>query len=325
MNNNPVSFQKKIEEHAIPILRNSVEVVQVNIGRVCNQACHHCHVESGPNRTENMEGKTVDRVIELIRSSQSVHTVDITGGAPEMNPFFKKLVVESRKLGKHVVDRCNLTILFEPKQEKTAEFLRDNQVHVIASLPCYSQSNVEEQRGGGVFKKSITALKMLNSLGYAQKGTGLQLDLVYNPLGAYLPPSQKELEKKYKKELKDLFNIEFNSLLTITNMPIKRFKKDLERSNQLSKYMELLEKNFSAQTAAKVMCRNLVSIAWNGELYDCDFNQMLELPLGAGKSTIWDINKFDKLYEKKITFQNHCYGCTAGYGSSCTGNLMEES
>lgn len=316
------TFSANLKDHDLNIDRTAVEILQVNIGRRCNQACHHCHVESGPLRTENMDEKSVDRVIDLLAESKTIHTVDITGGAPEMNPHFRKLVLAARKLDKKVLDRCNLTILFEPGQEETAHFLKANQVHVIASLPCYSKDNVEKQRGRGVFDKSIEAVKLLNSLGYAKNGSGLQLDLVYNPTGAALPPSQQKLEAKYKAELKELFDIDFNQLFTMTNMPIKRFLHDLNKQGQLTNYMELLVNSFNPHATQSIMCRNLVSVSWNGELFDCDFNQMLELPLGAGKKTVWDISTFDELENKTITFANHCYACTAGAGSSCGGALI---
>lgn len=316
------SFKETLSQHKLSVDRTPVEILQVNIGRLCNQACHHCHVEAGPKRTENMDEKTVSRVIELLEKSETIHIVDITGGAPELNPNFRKLVIAARKSGKSVIDRCNLTVLFEPGQEETAHFLKEYGVRVIASLPCYSKDNVEKQRGRGVFDKSIEALKLLNSLGYGKDGSQLVLDLVYNPTGPFLPPAQEKLQKDYKAELRELFDIEFNNLFTITNMPIKRFLHDLQRAGKLDEYMELLANSFNPGAALGVMCRNLVSVAWNGELFDCDFNQMLELPLGAGSATLWEISSFDALREKPITFANHCYACTAGAGSSCGGALL---
>lgn len=315
------AFQKTLKDNGLNIQRIETEVLQVNIGRRCNQACHHCHVESSPKRTENMDEKTVDRLLEVLQASPSIHTVDITGGAPEMNPYFRKFVKAVRSMNKKVIDRCNLTILFEKGQEDTAQFLADNQVQIVASLPCYSRDNVEKQRGRGVFNKSVEALKILNHLGYGKPGTGLNLDLVYNPLGAFLPPAQEKLQTDYKKELKELFDIDFNNLFTITNMPIKRFLYDLEKSGKLNEYMELLANNFNPHTAEGIMCRNMVSVSWNGELFDCDFNQMLELPMGAKLKSIWDTSSFNGLAEKPITYANHCYACTAGAGSSCGGAL----
>lgn len=315
-------FAAYLKKNHLDINRTPTEVVQINIGRLCNQACLHCHVEAGPKRTENMNKKTVDRLIELLEKSKTVHTIDLTGGAPELNENFKYLVKAARSLGKNVIDRCNLTVLFEPNQQDTAQFLKENSVHVIASLPCYSKDNVEKQRGHGVFNKSIQALKNLNELGYGKPNTDLKLDLVYNPVGPSLPPHQKTLETKYKSELKELFNIEFNSLFTITNMPIKRFLYDLEKSKKYDEYMTLLSNSFNPHTAQTVMCRNLVSISWDGQIFDCDFNQMLELPLGSGKKNIWDIDNFNLLAGNKITFADHCFACTAGAGSSCGGALI---
>ncbi len=311
-----------MESAALKLDRTAVEILQVNIGRLCNLACLHCHVEAGPKRTENMVAETVDRVLHLLENTKSIHTLDLTGGAPELNPHFRRVVVRARELQKHVIDRCNLTVLFEEGQEDTAQFLAKNQVHIVASLPCYSKKNVEGQRGHGVFDKSIEALLLLNQLGYGKENSGLRLDLVYNPTGPFLPPSQSKLKQDYKAELKELFDIHFNDLFTITNMPIKRFLKDLERSGKLSTYMELLANSFNPAAAKGIMCRNLVSISWDGEVYDCDFNQMLELPLGQGRTTIWDLESFDPLENKKITFANHCYACTAGAGSSCGGALV---
>ncbi len=311
-------FAATLRHHELNIDRSAVEILQVNIGKRCNQACHHCHVESGPKRTEAMDRRVLDRLLTLLDASPGVHSVDITGGAPELNPHFRYFVTECRKRGLTVVDRCNLTILFEPEQEDTALFLADQGVHVIASLPCYSRENVEKQRGLGVFNKSVEGLRQLNALGY---GDTLPLDLVYNPLGAYLPPSQAKLEDDYRRELDELFGIRFTRLYTITNMPIKRFLHDLQRSGEYDRYLDLLVSNFNVQAALGVMCRNLVSVSWDGQLHDCDFNQMLELPLGAGQSDIWSLNNLNDLEGKAIRFESHCYGCTAGAGSSCGGAL----
>lgn len=315
-----VSFKEKIQ--ALNIRRKPIEILQINIGKLCNQACHHCHVEAGPKRTENMQAATVDRVIELLKATPTIHTLDITGGAPELNVNFKRLVLAAKELNKKIIDRCNLTVFYEPGQEETAYFLQQNEVHVIASLPCYSKDNVEKQRGRGVFDKSILALQLLNKLGYAQKSSALKLDLVYNPLGAFLPPDQAKLELKYKAELKELFNIDFNQLYTITNMPIKRFLDDLRRSNQLEAYMQLLANSYNPKAALGIMCRNLVSVSWDGKLYDCDFNQMLEMPTGAGFKTIYDIASFNDFDNQEIAYANHCYACTAGAGSSCGGSIV---
>ena len=316
------TFGGALKKSGLHLQRRSTEIVQVNIGRKCNQACHHCHVEASPVRTENMESRTLERLLAVIRASPKIKTVDITGGAPEMNPHFRSLVTEVRSLGISVIDRCNLTVFFEKGQEDTAEFLGANSVHVVASLPCYSKENVERQRGRGVFSKSVEALNVLNRMGYGRMNSGLVLDLVYNPTGPFLPPDQARLEADYRRELKELFDIDFNHLYTITNMPIKRFLFDLEKTGKLDAYMDLLVNSFNPGAAENIMCRNLVSVAWDGGLYDCDFNQMLELSLGAGKKSIWDIHSFAELDERSISFGQHCFACTAGSGSSCGGALV---
>ncbi|OFZ30077.1 MAG: radical SAM protein [Bdellovibrionales bacterium RIFCSPHIGHO2_01_FULL_40_29] len=316
------TFMDSITDSNLKLNRKPVEILQINIGRLCNLACHHCHVEAGPKRTENMDSATVDKIIELLAESKTIQTVDLTGGAPELNPHFRRLVTSARELKKTVIDRCNLTVLYEPGQEETAFFLKENNVHIVASLPCYSKKNVEQQRGRGVFDKSIEALKLFNKLGYGKFDSNLKMDLVYNPTGPFLPPAQEKLQHDYKIELKELFDIEFNELFTITNMPIKRFLNDLERSGKWTEYMELLANSFNPTAAKGIMCRNLVSVSWNGDVFDCDFNQMLELPLGAGRKTLWDLTSFDELENKPITFANHCYACTAGAGSSCGGALV---
>ena len=315
------TFSETLRDHGLVVDRTPLKVLQVNVGKLCNQACLHCHVEAGPKRTEIMELKTVHRILELLGDSPEIHTVDVTGGAPELNPHFRYFAREVRKQGKELIDRCNLTVLFERGQEDTAEFLREHRIQVVASLPCYSKENVDRQRGNGVFDLSIRALKLLNELGYAREGTGLNLDLVYNPLGASLPPRQAELEADYKEELRTLFAIEFNRLYTITNMPIKRFLRDLERSGKLEMYQELLLKAFNPEAALGVMCRSLVSIGWDGQLYDCDFNQMLEIPLGRKRQSVFEIAALTDLSTQTIAFGQHCYGCTAGAGSSCGGSL----
>lgn len=312
-----ISFAEKIKQYAIDLSRKPIEMIQVNIGKLCNQACKHCHVESGPDKTEeNMDLKTVEKLLDLIQNTPNAHTVDITGGAPELNPHFRYFVTEIKKMGKEVIDRCNLTVLYEPGQEDTAQFLADNRIQIVASLPCYSKENVEKQRGRGVFGKSIDALQHLNKLGYGQD---LTLNLVYNPLGTSLPPAQDKLESDYKKELNQLFNITFNNLYTITNMPIKRFLVDLQRQGKLDEYMQLLLDNFNPAAAEGVMCRNLVSVSWDGFIYDCDFNQMLDIPLAGTTTSIWGIDSFTQLESQKIALADHCYGCTAGAGSSCGG------
>lgn len=314
------NFEATLKQKAIPFTRRSLSVLQINIGKICNQACQHCHVESTPYRTENMTRVTVDACLALARRA-NVQTVDITGGAPEMNPNFKFFVSELRKSGIHVLDRCNLTILFEPGQEETAQFLADQKVEIVASLPCYTEENVRRQRGNGVFDKSIRALQLLNTLGYGKEGSGLRLSLVYNPVGAFLPPEQSKLEADYKEKLRKDFGIEFNQLFTITNMPIKRFAEYLDREDLYAEYLDTLSKAFNPFSAENVMCRDLLSIGYDGKLYDCDFNQMLEIPLAAdaGK-TIFDLD-LESLPESPIASGHHCFGCTAGSGSSCTGAL----
>lgn len=315
------TFEAALQEHHIELRRNAIKTLQVNIGKRCNQACLHCHVESGPTRTENMELETVDRLLQLLKREPQIHTVDITGGAPELNPHFRHFVSEIRKMGKEVIDRCNLTVLFEPGQEDTAEFLAKNDVQIVASLPCYKEDNVDAQRGKGVFGKSISALEKLNALGYGQKESGRVLNLVYNPVGEHLPPAQDALEAQYHAHLKDTFGIVFNHLFTITNMPIKRYAYMLERNGKMEDYMQLLIDNFNPQAARGVMCTEMVSIGWDGQMYDCDFNQMLEIPLNRKSRSVWDIENLRDI-ESDIAVGSHCFGCTAGAGSSCGGALL---
>lgn len=317
------SFERTIAERCAPLSRRPLTTLQVNVGKLCNQTCRHCHVEAGPRRPEQMTRATAARVIELIgmAGGEDLELVDITGGAPELNPNFRFLVEGARTRGLRIIDRCNLTVLFEPGQEDTAAFLRDNEVDIVASLPCYSRENVEKQRGQGVFAKSIEALQILNGLGYGKPGSGLSLDLVYNPVGPSLPPSQSELEADYKERLYEDFGVVFNGLYTITNMPIKRFLYDLKHAAQLDEYIDLLVDNFNADNAADLMCRDLISIGWEGQIYDCDFNQMLEIPAPRARRTIWEIESLEDFCEGPIAVADHCYGCTAGAGSSCGGQL----
>lgn len=316
------SFQETLRKNRIHISRSSQEILQINVGKRCNQACHHCHVEAGPKRTERMELNTVHRILELMDQTPSIHTVDITGGAPELNPYFRFLVEQCRKREKTIIDRCNLTVLLEKGQETTAKFLSQMKVQIIASLPCYTKENVDHQRGSGVFEKSIQVLRLLNQLGYGLPGSGLELHLIYNPGGPFLPAPQEELEGDYKTELKSHFGIEFNRLLTLTNMPIRRFLWDLEKSGELEEYMNLLVSSFNPSATSGLMCRNLISVSWDGQIYDCDFNQMLELTISYDKKSVWEIQSFDDLSSSEIRFENHCYGCTAGAGSSCRGALV---
>ncbi len=302
--------------------RRKLETLQVNLGYLCNLSCTHCHVGAGPTRTELMDEDTIADVLEFIRL-HDVRQLDLTGGAPEMNPLFRSLVREARRLGVSVIDRCNLTVLLEPGQEDLAEFLASEGVEVVASLPCYAEQNVDSQRGKGVYERSIEALKRLNELGYGQPGGALKLSLVYNPGGPHLPPSQAQLEADYKRELLERHGIRFNDLFVITNMPITRFGSVLLSKGQFYDYMTLLKSNFSDENKASVMCRTLLSVDWQGRVYDCDFNQMLDMPLIATdheRPRLKDLLQSD-LEGKPIAVADHCYGCTAGQGSSCGGAL----
>jgi len=304
------------------IRRNRLETLQVNLGYKCNQTCVHCHVNAGPTRTEQMDRQTVSTVLGYLEAS-GVGTLDITGGAPELNPHFRELVAHASSLGTRVIDRCNLTVLEEPGQEDLGEFLAWQRVEITASLPCYTQELVDRQRGKGVYETSIRALKHLNSLGYGQEGSDLAINLVYNPQGASLPPAQEKLEVDYKRVLGERFGIRFNKLYVLTNMPIARFGSTLISKGQFNAYMKLLRESFREENLASVMCRSLISVDWQGYVYDCDFNQMLGLPLRvAGKPRV----KLEDLLERDlegnaIVVRDHCFGCTAGQGSSCGGAL----
>jgi len=304
------------------ITRERLTTVQVNLGYKCNQQCLHCHVNAGPKRKELMTRETVGQVLTYLQASAAT-TLDITGGAPELNPHFRYLVQEARSKGVRVIDRCNLTILEEPGQEDLASFLAQNSVEITASMPCYLEENVDQQRGKGVFSTSITGLQTLNKLGYGKPGTGLILNLVYNPVGPYLPPPQQSLEQDYKKRLGEQYGIEFNQLFTITNMPIKRFGSTLISKNQFNDYMATLRAAYQAANLENVMCRTLISIDWRGYVYDCDFNQMLNLPAlinSKPRSHISELMRVD-LSGQPIVVLDHCYGCTAGQGSSCGGAI----
>ncbi|KAA3627611.1 MAG: radical SAM/Cys-rich domain protein [Proteobacteria bacterium] len=302
--------------------RQRLETLQVNLGYLCNQQCVHCHVNAGPRRSESMSVETVDQVLRFLAAS-TANTLDITGGAPELNPHFRHLVKQARKQGRKVIDRCNLTILEEPGQEDLTEFLVANGVEVTASMPCYLEENVDQQRGKGVFDKSIRGLQRLNASGYGDPASGLILNLVYNPQGAVLPPAQVELEADYKRELAGRYGVKFNRLLTITNMPIQRFGSMLVSKGQFEGYMRLLRDSSRPENLSTVMCLSLLSVDWRGYLHDCDFNQMLALPFGwRGKphSHISELVGRD-LEGNDIVVGDHCYGCTAGQGSSCGGAL----
>ena len=314
-------FSAALARHGLaPLARRAVETVQVNVGKRCNQACHHCHVDAGPRRTEMMTRATAERIVELLAATPGAGTVDLTGGAPELNPNFVYLVAQARALGRTVIDRCNLTVLLEPGMAWLPEFLRIHEVQLICSLPCYGADNVDRQRGRGVFARSIAALQALNRLGYGQPDSPLRLDLVYNPVGPTLPPPQAALQADYQRVLREAHGVAFHRLLTLTNMPIRRFADQLARAGQHAAYMGLLVNHFNPAAAEQVMCRTLVSVGWDGALYDCDFNQMLELPLPAGRS-LADLASFDELAPAPIVTGPHCFGCTAGAGSSCGGAL----
>jgi radical SAM/Cys-rich protein len=306
-----------------PKLRRArVETLQVNLGYVCNQSCLHCHVNAGPGRTESMTLETVNQVLAYLLAS-GARTVDLTGGAPELNPHFRHLVMTARDHGARVIDRCNLTVLFEPGQEGLAEFLAHQRVEIVASLPCYTEELVDRQRGKGVYDASIRAIRLLNGLGYGAEGSGLTLDLVYNPQGPALPPPQAALEADYKRVLGEQFGVVFNRLYTMANMPIQRFGSTLISKGQFNAYMGLLREAHRAENLDAVMCRSLLSVDWQGFLYDCDFNQMLGLPLalpGRRRPHLTDIVGRD-LEGNPIMVRDHCYGCTAGQGSSCGGAL----
>jgi radical SAM/Cys-rich protein len=320
-------FEALLRARGIDLPPLSVDTLQANITKLCNQACRHCHVDASPARTEKMSRAGIEKLLDILRVHPQVTKLDITGGAPELHPDFDWLVVEATKLGKHVMARHNLTVQFDghpvtkESKEYLPEFYAKHRVEVISSLPYYQEYFTDAQRGNGVFQKSIKALQRLNAQGYGRDGSGLALNLVYNPVGPYLPAAQAVLEADYKRELKDKFGIVFNGLFTITNMPINRFKLHLEKSGQYESYMEKLLAAFNPAAAEGVMCRSLVSVGWDGTIYDCDFNQMLEMDVkgAAGKpATIFDFD-FDALMRRRIRFDSHCLGCTAGAGSSCGG------
>ncbi len=320
MSTAPTSFDRALAAHGLPALvRGEATTLQVNVGLRCDLACHHCHVEAGPKRTEALDERLADRVLTVLARNPQLATLDLTGGAPELNPHFRALVRGARALGRRVIDRCNLTVLFEPGQADTAEFLAAERVEIIASLPCYTPGNVDAQRGKNVYERSLAALRMLNDLGYARPGRGLALSLVYNPLGAALPPAQAQLESDYRRELGTL-GIAFDRLLTITNMPIQRFARELARSGQHADYMALLVNHFNPATASALMCRSTLSVAWDGALYDCDFNQALALPL-RGPRSLFELDDARELSGLTVATAPHCFGCTAGAGSSCGGAL----
>lgn len=302
--------------------RSTLETLQVNLGYLCNQSCLHCHVNAGPKRTELLDQKTADALFSFIDAS-TVSTLDLTGGAPELNPLFRSIVTAARKRNMRVIDRCNLTVLFEPGQQDTAQYLADNKVKIVASLPCYIKDNVDRQRGDGTFETSLKALRLLNSLGYAEPGSGLELDLVFNPQGASLPPPQQALEDDYREQLAQQYGIRFSQLRTLTNMPIQRFGSTLISRGEFNDYMSLLKNAHRDENTASVMCRSLISVDWQGFVYDCDFNQMLDMPLqidARQKLHITDLTGME-LSDRNIRVADHCFGCTAGQGSGCGGAL----
>ena len=304
-----------------PFKPTKIDIFQLNIGKLCNQTCAHCHVDAGPDRREeNMSRETLERCLKIIAQTD-VSTVDITGGAPEMNPHFRWFVEECSHMGKQVIDRCNLTIIqANPKYHDLPEFFAKHKVIIASSLPYFSKSRTDNQRGDGVFEDSIKSLKMLNEVGYGKEGTGLQLDLVYNPSGAFLPTGQETLEAEFKRQLKRKYNIEFNRLFAITNLPISRFLDYLIESENYVSYMTELVNAFNPATVESVMCRNTISVSWDGYLYDCDFNQMLDLKVAAKSQHINDFD-LEELANRSIVLNQHCYGCTAGAGSSCAGEI----
>jgi radical SAM/Cys-rich protein len=304
------------------INRNALEILQVNLGYLCNLSCTHCHVNAGPKRTEIMDKASVDLVLDCI-SRENIHTLDLTGGAPEMNPHFKYMVMGARAMNVSVIDRCNLVILEEPGFEEMAGFLAAHKVVITASLPCYLEDNVDKQRGKGTFNASLSALKKLNRLGYGQTDSELELNLVFNPQGPYLPPEQRALEKAYKGHLLTHYGIVFNKLFALTNLPIQRFGSMLISQGLFKDYLQLLKDNYRQENLTGVMCRNTLSVDWQGVVHDCDFNQMLQLPLGANPSSKTHLSELTSrsLTGSAITVRQHCYGCTAGQGSSCGGAL----
>jgi len=319
-------FAQKLAEHSMSLRRGRPEMIQVNVGKLCNLTCMHCHVNAGPKRKEIMSRGTIDRIIDWLAKAE-IPIVDLTGGAPEMIPDFRYFIEQVKSLlpHRHIIDRCNLTILLERGYEDLAAFLARNEVEIVASMPCYTPENVNAQRGEGVFEGSIAALQVLNSLGYGID-PDLLLHLIYNPVGAFLPPSQNELEADYKRELKKHFGIVFNNLYTLTNLPIGRFASYLWHNNKLDEYMELLIQAFNPATIDGLMCRNTVSVGWRGEVYDCDFNQQLGMQWsrcnGGNKPMfLWDVDP-DSLQDRQIMTGDHCFGCTAGAGSSCGGAIL---
>lgn len=317
------AFEATLSDHGLPpLVAGPLRTLQINVGKLCNQTCAHCHVDAGPERREVMSRETLQDCLDLLDRT-TIETVDVTGGAPEMNPHFRWFITELRRRRRHVIDRCNLTILSAPGYTDLPEFLAAQQVEVVASLPCYLEENCDRQRGAGVFDKSIAGLQRLNEAGYARPGTGLSLCLVYNPVGPSLPPDQARLEAAYRAQLRSRFGIEFTRLYTITNLPISRFLDDLLATGRYEAYLDQLVQAFNPQTVDDLMCRSTLSVDWRGRLFDCDFNQMLDLPAEAtigGHVREFDLQRYSG---RRIRTARHCYGCTAGAGSSCQGALVD--
>jgi radical SAM/Cys-rich protein len=317
-----VPFQEKLQQSGLyPLKPAGIEIFQVNIGKMCNQTCRHCHVDAGPDRQEIMTKETMQQCIDVLKKNEQLQTVDITGGAPEMNSNIRWFAEEISKLGRHIIVRCNLTIILANKKyNDLPEFYKQHSIEVVSSLPFYTRERTDRQRGNGVFETSIKALKMLNGVGYGIEGGDLILNLVYNPAGAFLPASQASLESEYKKVLMSKYGVSFNHLFAISNLPISRFLDYLLQSDNYEKYMEKLTNAYNPAAAANVMCRHTISVGWDGHLYDCDFNQMLELNVNSSSRHINDFN-IDALHNREIIIGQHCYGCTAGAGSSCGGAI----
>ena len=312
-------FQKVLKEHGMKLVHERPSELQINLGKLCNLACHHCHVDAGPKRTEIMTWDVMEKILHWAEKA-SIERVDLTGGAPELNPNFRKFCERLISMGITITSRCNITVLYEPGQEDLAQWYAQHKVRLVCSLPCYTEDNVDAQRGKGVFDKSIAGLQLLNSLGYGIDDH-LPLDLVYNPVGAFLPPEQMGLEEDYRRMLSKNFDIRFSSLLAITNIPINRFAHALQRDKELEDYQHLLVTNFNADTVDQLMCKHLINLDWEGHVFDCDFNQMLEIPLGGGEEKyLWDLD-IDEVQGKTVATNRHCFGCTAGAGSSCGGTL----
>jgi radical SAM/Cys-rich protein len=318
-------FSEKLDQLGLlPLRPTQPEIFQVNVGKMCNQVCKHCHVDAGPDRKEIMTRETMELCLSVLRENTNFTTIDLTGGAPELNPDFRWFVMEIKKMNRHIIVRCNLTIILANKRfNDLPDFFKENSIEVVSSLPSYTQDRTDRQRGDGVFQDSIQALKMLNSVGYGVNGSGLVLNLVYNPAGAFLPPSQTALEQEYKEALLRDFSIQFNNLYVITNMPISRYLDYLLVSGNYVSYMEKLVNAFNPVAAKSVMCRNTLSISWDGYLYDCDFNQMLDLKLSCGQAQHLSTYQSEAVNNRSIVINQHCYGCTAGSGSSCGGAVAE--